>query len=262
MRTTEGPAVQSVGRAISILELLADGAGELGVSELGRRLGVHRATASRLVSTLAERGLVERNAMTDKYRLGFGLVHLAGAAIARMDLVQQARPILEDLAVRTGETVNLAVLSGDGVMHVDQVTSRSVVSVSWVGRGTPYHCTSNGKVLVAFLDPEERERLVLRPLERLTQNTIVEPDRLRAELKEVRARGYARTVEELEEGLSAVAAPVRQADGAVVAAVSISGPSFRMRPAELPRIAELAIDAANAISRRMGYVERRQSVGD
>jgi DNA-binding IclR family transcriptional regulator len=147
-------------------------------------------------------------------------------------------------------------------MHVDQVTgSRSVVSVSWVGRGTPYHCTSNGKVLVAFLDPEEQERLLTRPLERLTRNTIVEPDKLRAELREVRARGYARTVEELEEGLSAVAAPVRQADGTVVAAVSISGPSFRMRPAELPRLAELAMDAANAISRRMGYVERRQSVG-
>jgi len=254
--------VQSVGRALSILELLADGAGELGVSELGRRLGVHRATASRLVSTLAERGLVERNTTTDKYRLGFGLIHLAGAAIARMDLVQQARPILVDLAAHSGETVNLAVLSGDGVMHVDQVTgSRSVVSVSWVGRGTPYHCTSNGKVLVAFLDPEEQERLLTRPLERLTRNTIVEPDKLRAELREVRARGYARTVEELEEGLSAVAAPVRQADGTVVAAVSISGPSFRMRPAELPRLAELAMDAANAISRRMGYVERRQSVG-
>ena len=254
--------MQSVGRALSILELLADGAGELGVSELGRRLGVHRATASRLVSTLAERGLVERNTTTDKYRLGFGLIHLAGAAIARMDLVQQARPILVDLAAHSGETVNLAVLSGDGVMHVDQVTgSRSVVSVSWVGRGTPYHCTSNGKVLVAFLDPEEQERLLTRPLERLTRNTIVEPDKLRAELREVRARGYARTVEELEEGLSAVAAPVRQADGTVVAAVSISGPSFRMRPAELPRLAELAMDAANAISRRMGYVERRQSVG-
>src|SRR5437773_9563750 len=132
MRTTDGPAVQSVGRAIRILEHLADEAGELTLSELGRRLGVQRATASRLVSTLAEHGLVERSAATDRYRLGFGLVRLAGAAVARLDLVQQSRPVLEGIAERTGETVNLAVLSGGQVMHVDQVSgSRSVVSASW-----------------------------------------------------------------------------------------------------------------------------------
>jgi len=262
MRTTDGPAVQSVGRAIRILEHLADEAGELTLSELGRRLGVHRATASRLVSTLAEHGLVERSAATDRYRLGFGLVRLAGAAVARLDLVQQSRPVLEGIAERTGETVNLAVLSGGQVMHVDQVSgSRSVVSASWVGRVVPFHCTSNGKVLVAFLAEGDRERMLDRPLERSTRNTIVDPETLRAELQEVRARGYAKTVEELEEGLNAVAAPVRQADGAVVAAVSISGPSFRMRPAALPRLAHLAVDAGTAISQRMGYMERRQSVG-
>ncbi len=262
MRNTPPATVQSVGRALSILELLAEGPGELGVTELGRLLGVHKATAYRLASTLAERGLVERNPATDKYRLGFGMIHLAGAAMARLDLVQQARPILEELAERTRETVNLAVLDGDRVMHIDQITgTRSVVSVSWVGRRTPYHCTSNGKVLLAFLGEGERERLLQAPLERQTPNTIVDPVALRAQLVEVRARGYAHTIEELEEGLNAVAAPVRQADGGVVAAVSVAGPAFRMRPVELPRIAQMAMDAAGAISARMGYVERRQSVG-
>lgn len=254
--------VQSVARALSILEMLADGPGELGVTELGRRLGVHKATASRLVATLAERGLVERSPATDRYRLGFGLIHLAGAALAGLDLVQHARQILEDLAERTGETVNLAVLDGDRVLNIDQIAgTRSVVSVSWVGRRTPCHCTSNGKVLLAFLDEGELEPLLAPPLERLTPNTIVDPQRLRTQLAEVRARGYAQTVEELEEGLNAVAAPVHGANGGVVAAVSVSGPAFRLRPVELPRVARLVMDAAGAISRRVGYVERRQSVG-
>ncbi len=262
MRNAENSFVQSVARAVSILEMLAEEPGELGVTELGRRLGVHKATASRLVSTLAERGLVERNPATDKFRLGFGMIHLAGATMARLDLVQQARPILEELAERTQETVNLAVLDGDRVMHIDQIAgTRSVVSVSWVGRRTPFHCTSNGKVLLAFLDEAERERLLAAPLERLTRNTIVDPDRLRAQLVEVRTRGYAHTIEELEEGLNAVAAPVRRADGQAVAAVSVAGPAFRMRPVELPRVAQMAMDSAGAISRRMGYVEGRQSVG-
>ncbi len=262
MSNGDNSNVQSVGRAVSILEMLADGAGELGVTEIGRRLGVHKATASRLLSTLAGRGLVERNPATEKYRLGFGMIHLAGAAMAGMDIIREARPILEDLAERTQETVNLAVLDGDTVLHVDQITStRSIVSASWVGRRTPLHCTSNGKVLLAFLDDESRERLLALPLEPLTKNSITDRDKLRAQLAQVRSRGYAQTIEELEEGLNAVAAPVRRGDGTVIAAVSVAGPAFRMRPVELPRIARMAQDAASALSRRMGFAERRHSVG-
>jgi DNA-binding IclR family transcriptional regulator len=260
---SNGSQVQSVARALGILELLAEESGELGVSELGRRLGVHKATASRLLSTLADHGLVERHPATDKYRLGFGLIHLAGVAMAGLDLVQQARPILEELAESTGETVNLAVLDSDRVMHIDQIASRrAVASVSWVGRRTPYHCTSNGKVLLAFAPDAERERLLgAATLDPCTANSITDAAKLRAHLAEVRLKGYAQTIEELEEGLNAVAAPVRSGEGDVIAAVSVSGPAFRMRPVELPRVARITMDAAGAISRRIGYVERRQPVG-
>lgn len=260
MRNWNGSSsgVQSVGRAISVLELLAGADRELGITELGRRLGVHKATASRLVATLADHGLVERNPVTDKVRLGVGLIHLAGSAMAGLDLVGQARPILRDLADATRETVNLGVLDGDLVLNVDQIAgTRSVVSVSWVGRRTPVHCTSNGKVLLAFADPAERDRLLSHPLERRTANTITDPSTLRDELDRVRRRGWAKTVEELEEGLNAVAAPVHRSDGVVVAAVSVAGPTFRMGPAELPRIGRLAVDAADSISKRMGYVDGR-----
>jgi IclR family acetate operon transcriptional repressor len=253
--------LRSVRRAVTALELIAD-AGELGVSELGRRLGVHKATASRLVATLAERGLLERDPRTEKVHLGFGLIRLAGSAMAGLDIVRVAHPILEDLAEDTCETVNLGVRADDAVVYIDQVTgTRSVVAVSWVGRRTPLHATSNGKVLLAFMEPDDRERFLRRPLAAMTARTVTDPDGLREQLDRTIARGYAQTLEELEEGLNAVAAPIRQADGRVTAALSVSGPAFRMRPVDLPRIARRTMEAADAVSRRLGYVERRSPGG-
>ncbi|MGH2591259.1 MAG: IclR family transcriptional regulator, partial [Actinomycetota bacterium] len=168
MRNGEGGGLQSVKRALRSLELIAE-AGELGVTELGRRLGVHKATASRLAATLAERGLVERDPSTERYRLGFGLIRLAGAAMAGLDLLSSARPVLEDLAERTRETVTIGVVSGDEVVSIDQVTgTRSIVSVSWVGNRSPLHTTSSGKVLLAFMDDAERDARLSRPLARPT----------------------------------------------------------------------------------------------
>ena len=260
-KTSAGGNLQSVSRALRALEQIAE-AGELGITELGKRLGVHKATASRLVATLAEHGMVERDPVSEKYRLGFGLIRLAGAAMAGLDLVRTARPILEDLADKSRETVNLGVLSGDSVVYIDQVAgTRSIVAVSWVGRRTPVHSASNGKVLLAFMDEPDRERLLAEPLERATKNTVVDAAKLRAQLAEVRVRGYATTMEELEEGLNAVAAPIRRSDGQVVAAISVSGPAFRMRPVDLPRMALVTMEAATAISRRLGYVERRRPAG-
>jgi DNA-binding IclR family transcriptional regulator len=256
-----GGNLQSVRRALRALELISEH-GELGVTELGRKLDVHKATASRLIATLAERGFVERDPISEKYRLGFGLISLAGAAVGGNDLVRAARPILDDLAERTHETVNLGVLSGESVVYIDQVTgTRSIVSVSWVGQRTPLHCTSNGKVLLAYATDAERERMLAAPLTRLTSRTITDLRKLRAQLAEVRARGYAQTLEELEEGLNAVAAPVRGMGGDVVAALSVSGPAFRMRAVDLPRSGKLAADAALAISRRLGYVDRGMRAG-
>lgn len=255
----EGSNLRSVTRALRSLELIGE-AGELGVSELGRRLGVHKATASRLAATLAEHGFVDRDPVTERYRLGFALVALAGSAMVNLDLVRTARPVLEELAERTRETVNLGAWSGDAVVYLDQVTgARSIVSVSWVGRRTSLHDTSNGKVLLAYGQNADVDRVLAGPLERRTPNTIVDADELREHLAVVRERGWAQTLEELEEGLNAVAAPVRDADGTVVAALSVSGPAFRMRSVDLPRVARLAVDAGSAVSQRLGYVQRRRT---
>jgi IclR family acetate operon transcriptional repressor len=253
--------VQSVARAISLLELVAEHPGQLGVTELGRRIGVHKTTAFRLVSTLADAGLLERQTGTDKYRPGFGLVRLATTALADVDVVRQARPVLEVLAEATQETVNLAVLEGPEVVNVDQVAgSHAVVNVNWVGKRTPLHCTSNGKILLAHLPETDWDRALGRALERRTPRTVVDPQVLRAQLRQARARGYAYTIEELEVGLNAVAAPVQGPDRTVIAAVSVAGPAYRLTPERIPELARAVVDAGAEISRHMGHTERRESV--
>jgi DNA-binding IclR family transcriptional regulator len=248
--------VQSVARALQALELIAE-AGELGVTDLGRRLGVHKATASRLAATLAEGGMVERDPASDRYRLGFGLIRLAGTAMAGLDLVRTSRPVLEDLAERTHESVTLGVFSNDEVIYVDQVSSpRLIVSGNWIGRRTPLHCSASGKVFLAWLPMDKRDRLLARPLEVATPRTVTDLAILQRQLEEARIRGYATILEEIEEGLNAVAAPVRQAGGEVVAAIAVSGPSFRVRPVDLPRLGRVTVDAAAAVSRRLGYAVR------
>ena len=154
MRTTGrdgGSTVQSVDRAVTILELLALH-GQAGITQLAHELGVHKSTASRLVAALERRRLVEQVEERGRYRLGVGVLKLAGATSARLDLVQEARPAVRRLASETGETVNLAVLSGGAALYVDQVSgAANLSSYNWVGQHIPLHATSNGKVLVSEL---------------------------------------------------------------------------------------------------------------
>jgi DNA-binding IclR family transcriptional regulator len=246
--------VQSLDRALEILRLLGSEP-EMRVTDLARQLEVHKSTVFRLLSTLQEHGLVEQNPTTEKYRLGYGLVRLAGSVVAELDLARAARPILEELAIRSGETVNLAILQGNQVVNIDQIAAPNlVVNVNWVGKQTPLHATSNGKVLLAYLPEEARRQLLGGSLPRLTPRTITEPRILEKQLRRVVEDGYAFTLEELELGLNAVAAPVRGADGRVQAAVSVAGPAYRVTPQRLNELGEMTRAAGEAISRRMGYI--------
>jgi DNA-binding IclR family transcriptional regulator len=244
VRTTE-----AADRVVTVLELLAQSPDGLGPSEIGERLQVHKATASRLLGTLAARHLVERTP-SGRYRLGPGMIRLAGFAIHGTGLVTSARPAIEALSGRTGETVTLGVLEGLHVLYVDEVYDRhSIVSANWIGRRSPVHCSSSGKVLVAF-DDDRVEQVLRGPLERRTRRTVTDPQGVRASLAEVRRRGFASSIGELEEGLNTVAVPVR-VDGRVVAAVSVSGPSFRLPARDLPRIVPLAERTCATIARDM-----------
>ncbi len=244
-------SIEIADRVASVLELLAATPDGMSVSEVARAVGVHKTTASRLLGTLAARGLVERDPGTRRYGLGTVILSLAGSAIVRLPVVSQARPELERLSGLTAETVNLAILDGRHVVYIDQVTPRqAVVMANWVGRRSPVHASSSGKVLLAFGEERATEAVVSQRLERLTSHTVTDRTRLRRILAETRKQGYARSTSELEEGLVSIAAPVL-VDGRAVAAVSISGPTFRIPARDQPRLASLSIDAAAAISHRM-----------
>jgi IclR family acetate operon transcriptional repressor len=244
-------SIDAVERVADTLESLALAPDGLAVSEVAEALGVHKATASRLLGTLAARGLVERDRETRRYRLGARFVSLAGAAMTRLPIVSQARSELEHLSTASSETTNLAVLDRLHVVYIDQVTpAQAVVMASWVGRRIPAHASSSGKVLLAFGDEDAREAVLRRRLESLTPQTVTDPGRLRAILDETRRRGYAKSVGELEEGLVTIAAPI-VADGRALAAVSCSGPVGRLPARDHAHLARLVMDTAVAISHRV-----------
>jgi IclR family acetate operon transcriptional repressor len=200
--------VQSVDRAVGIPEFLGRHE-EAGVTDMAAALGVHKSTASRLAAALELRGLIEQTEERGKYRLGLGLIRLAGAATVRLDLSQQSRRVCEQLADQVAETINLAILDRDAAINIDQVLGPSAITThNWLGRRTPLHATSSGKVLLAHLPEAELASRLAGPLQSHTPRTVIDPGTLRAQLTRARADGCAYGVEELEKGLNAVAAPV------------------------------------------------------
>jgi IclR family transcriptional regulator, acetate operon repressor len=252
-RSDAAPVVQSVDRAIVVMEILA-ARGWTGVSELARELDIHRSTAFRLLSTLERRGVVEQHGATQKYRLGFALVRLATAVRGSLDLSGAARDVCERLSLETDETVTVAVLDGREVLNVHQVNlSSHRVNVDWVGSHGALHGTASGKAFLAHLPERTLDAILAGPLEAFTSATIVEPEELRRDLGRIRDRGYAVTREELEEGLNAVAAPVRNHDGTIAGTLSVSGPSYRLQEDRLRWVAELTVEAAEEVGQRLGY---------
>jgi DNA-binding IclR family transcriptional regulator len=246
--------VQSVDRAITVLEILAR-RGEAGVTEVASEIDVHKSTAFRLLGALEGHGLVEQAEDRGKYRLGFGLIPLAGAVSDRLDVTRQGRAVCARLASEMGETINLAVLQEHWAVNVDQARGPSTVAThNWIGRLTPLHCTSSGKILLAHVPAERRaELLAASGMEQLTPRTLTLTGTLETELARVRTAGYAVALEEYEMGLNAVAAPVHDRSGAVIAALSVSGPAYRLDEDRLTALTAPLRRGADEISRRMGW---------
>lgn len=250
--TTSNGAVQSVDRAVQVLEILAreDGAS---VAAIARELEVHASTASRLVASLEHHDLVERGE-DGSVELGVGVLRLASAARPRRDLTAIAGPVCEALAEELGETVNVAVLRDGVAVNLYQAQARSTVAMhNWVGDRTVLHATSSGKMLLAHLERSVRRDLLRGPLESFTEHTLTDPAQLEEQLVAARERGWSEAVEEFEEGLVALAAPVRGAEGTVIAAISAAGPSYRLAPERLPEAAAVLLTATEEISRRLGH---------
>jgi DNA-binding IclR family transcriptional regulator len=233
-----GATYRSAERVLTLLTSFDDTRVELGVTEMAASLGVHKSTASRLAAALERAGLLTRSGR--RFRLGLEVIRLGALAMRGLDIVAAMQPAMDKLSRQTGETVNLAIPAGADVLNIAEVPSTFIVSCSggWIGRRTRPHAVANGKVLMAH-----GAIPVPRRLERYTPQTITTRQRLEAELAAVRRNGYATAVAELEDGLVAVASPVLDATGACVAALSVSGPEFRMRPESLDDLGRLCAGA-------------------
>jgi DNA-binding IclR family transcriptional regulator len=235
--------VQTVDRALRILQSFEEDGEARSVSEIASRLGVHRSTASRLAGTLAARGFLERAPDGDSFQLGPQLGRLGMLAVGGRSLVDVARKPMERLAAGTGETVTLAIRQDNEAATVAQVDARYVVGVkNWVGRRTPLHCTSDGKVLLACGD-----EVLAGALRKLTSRTITSKLELEQQLAEIRERGWASAIGEFEDELHGVAAPILEASGRCRAALSVSGPSYRVPPEAFPGLAEGCMTIAQEI---------------
>jgi IclR family KDG regulon transcriptional repressor len=250
-----GEGLSSVGNAARLLKVFLSREKEIGVSELARRLGLGKSTVHRLLTTLVAEGLVERNPETGAYRLGLVMFELGQAVRVHMDLHAAVGPVLASLREQTHESCQVGVLDGHEVVYVDRLESSQTLRLfTETGRRVPVHTTSSGKVLLAHLPPDRLDAvLAAAPLHQMTPRSITDPEALLAELLRVRRRGWAEAVEEREIGVASIAAPIRDATGLVMAAVSIGAPSARMGSAQRKRLAEIVVDAGEAASRRLGW---------
>ncbi len=221
-------SIQSVDRAAIVLEFLAS-EGASTVSAVGQELDVHKSTAFRILSTLAGHGLVEQRSDSTEYQLGHGLIRLAQAVPTTASFSPQVHQACVWLAGECLETVTLNVTEGGESVTIDQILpASSVVGRSWLGRRTPLHCTSPGKVSLGFQPASSREQLLRRALKRFTASTITDRKLLSEEITTTAQRGYALSLEEFEAGLTSVAAPVFGADGVMIAQIGVAGPSYRL----------------------------------
>jgi IclR family transcriptional regulator, acetate operon repressor len=248
--TTRPSGSQAIERAAQLLVLVLDQERPTTLGELARRTDLPKSTASRLVAALERNALVQRDSARGAIRPGPALLRFAQRGVDDTDLTELAQPVLSALAAESGETINLAVPALTGVNHLAQVDSRHMIgAANWVGRTVPFHPGANGKVFLAF----GAAVLPHGELARFTPHTICDREHLMAALDTIRAVGYATAVDEIEVGLSAVASPVRGANGACVAALSISGPTFRLGPSQLDHMGALLVEQAAVLSTRLGY---------
>jgi DNA-binding IclR family transcriptional regulator len=261
--TQSGEGLSSVRNAARLLKVFLSREQELGVSEIARRMGIGKSTVHRLLTTLAAEGLIEKDPGTGGYRLGIVVFELGEAVRVHLDLHAAAGPVLAMLREQTHESSQVGILDGHEVVYVDRLEStQSLRLFTETGRRVPVHCTSSGKILLAHLTAARLAAVLDRaPLTSLTPHTITSPDALMTELGRVRRRGWAEAVQEREIGIASIAAPIRDASGTVVAAISIGAPLARLGAVPRRGLGPIVAEAGEAVSHRLGWPQTAPSKG-
>nr|WP_319488873.1 IclR family transcriptional regulator [uncultured Caproiciproducens sp.] len=255
MTSATGVIVQSVVRALDILECFDGQLVELGISEISEQMKLSKSTVYGLVNTLVAKGFLEQNLQTKRYRLGIKLFELGSLVYKRMDLRNEAKPFCEELVCKHNATVHLAAHYGDEIVYIDKVDAPGAMIVySQTGKRAPMHCTGVGKAILAFLGDDELKRFFEKGnLEKYTEHTITCLDELNQEMLHVRSCGYAIDNEEIETGLRCVAAPIFNHLNQPVAAISVSAPTARLPMDKIESVAKDVQFCARQISQRLGY---------
>jgi DNA-binding IclR family transcriptional regulator len=246
--------VRAVERALQIMGCFDDEHPERGISEIAQAVNLHKATAYRIVTTLVNYGYLEWAADGQKYRLGLELTNLGFKVIHRMDLRHEALPHMKELVQEWDETCDLSIFDQGKVFYIEVLRGNHALTISAaVGQQLPAHCTASGKLFLAYLTEPELNAIFEQPLTKYTENTITSPEELRKQLDTFRNQGYAVDYEEYEVGICAMAAPIFNRGGKVIAAIGCPSPTSRMTSERIIEIAEAFKKAGQAISRRMGY---------
>jgi Transcriptional regulator len=254
-----GETVQSVIRALFLLELLAEETTTVSLSELSQKADLKVTTVHRLLTTLMSKGFVEQDSSSLRYQLGVKTFQIGNAALFVNDLRSIARPFLKQLLDTINETINLAVLDNTEVIYIDQIESTNIVIVKMfarMGSRGPAYCTGTGKVLLADLSNDElRKRFTQVDFVRFTENTIVNINELIKALNKIRIDGYALDFSERDPGVTCAAVPIKNFDGRVQAAISVSAPAQRMSVERINQdILPALMSAAESISQKMGFI--------
>ena len=249
--------IQSVSHALDVLEEFQGDVDELGVTELSKKLKLHKNNVFRILATLQSRNYIEQNKANENYRLGLKCLHLGQTFIQQRGMLKQAKPILQELAEKTGETSYMSILRGSDVVYLDVIEPTTTVRVvSRLGLHIPAHATAAGKALVAFESEEDLRKRLGEDLKSYTKNTIRNIEDLFRDLESVRSQGYATDHEELEEGLRCIASPVRDYTRKVIGALSVSGPANRLTDEKIKTtIGAEVVRLAKDLSTRLGFRE-------
>jgi IclR family KDG regulon transcriptional repressor len=251
---TDSKIVKSVDRALTILSILQQAEEPMGVTEIGAQMGLHKSSVYRILATLARRGYVHQDPLTERYTLGLKLVDLGTTVLNRLELRGIGLPYLKWLMESSREVAHLVVLRDGKAVYIEKVEYPSPVKMaSRIGASVPLHCTAVGKAMLAFLPEGSVEVIINQGLERRTPSTITDPVKLREELEHIRNCGYACDLEENELGIRCVAAPIFNISGEVIAACSISGLAMTMTESKIKECAELVCEAGRKISAALGY---------
>lgn len=247
--------LSSVKNALRLLRSFTINESEKSVTELSNSLELGKSTVSRLLATLASEGFVIKDPETRKYRLGLSILNLNTILTSNLEITREAASTLEQLVREIEETVHIAVLEDHDVIYLNRVECKQPVQIlSHIGRRNPPHCTSSGKVILAYQEEEMIEQVIENGLKKYTVNTITDPDDFRSILQTVKSQGYAISIEEFREGVTSIAAPIRDYTGKVVYALSVVGPVHRMNAYNTKIITKVK-RTANEISEKLGYWE-------